>query len=80
MIRPLLRLVALGVLAALAAGCPVIVKGHPSHPGTGELVARELSAAVADAGLPEGTFAHLPAAGVEVGEALVDAPEIAAAM
>jgi NADP-dependent aldehyde dehydrogenase len=64
--------------AALAAGCPVIVKGHPSHPGTGELVARELSAAVAEAGLPEGTFAHLPAAGVEVGEALVDAPEIAA--
>ncbi len=64
--------------SALAAGCPVVVKGHPSHPGTGELVARELSAAVADAGLPEGTFAHLPAAGVEVGEALVDAPEIAA--
>jgi NADP-dependent aldehyde dehydrogenase len=64
--------------SALAAGCPVIVKGHPSHPGTGELVARELSAAVAGAGLPAGTFAHLPAAGVEVGEALVDAPEIAA--
>jgi NADP-dependent aldehyde dehydrogenase len=64
--------------SALAAGCPVIVKGHPSHPGTGELVARELRAAVADAGLPEGTFAHLPAAGVGVGEALVDAPEIAA--
>jgi NADP-dependent aldehyde dehydrogenase len=64
--------------SALAAGCPVIVKGHPSHPGTGELVARELRAAVAEAGLPEGTFAHLPAAGVEVGEALVDAPEIAA--
>ena len=64
--------------SALAAGCPVIVKGHPSHPGTGELVARELRAAVADAGLPEATFAHLPAAGVEVGEALVDAPEIAA--
>src|SRR5262245_49324561 len=64
--------------SALAAGCPVIVKGHPSHPGTGELVARELSAAVADAGLPDATFAHLPAAGVEVGEQLVDAPEIAA--
>jgi acyl-CoA reductase-like NAD-dependent aldehyde dehydrogenase len=64
--------------SALAAGCPVIVKGHPSHPGTGELVARELRAAVADAGLPEGTFAHLPAAGVEVGEVLVDAPEVAA--
>src|ERR671930_305608 len=62
--------------SALAAGCPVIVKGHPSHPGTGEIVARELRAAVADAGLPEGTFANLTAAGVEVGEALVDAPEV----
>jgi NADP-dependent aldehyde dehydrogenase len=64
--------------SALAAGCPVIVKGHPSHPGTGELVDRELRAAVADAGLPEGTFANLTAAGTEVGEALVDAPEITA--
>ena len=64
--------------SALAAGCPVVVKGHPSHPGTGELVARELAAAVAEAGLPDGTFAHLLAAGVEVGEALVDAPAIAA--
>ena len=64
--------------SALAAGCPVVVKGHPSHPGTGELVAREVRAAVADAGLPAGTFAHLLAAGVEVGEALVDAPAIAA--
>ena len=63
--------------SALAAGCPVVVKGHPSHPGTGELVARELQAAVADAGLPDGTFAHLLAAGIEVGEALVDAPAIA---
>jgi len=64
--------------SALAAGCPVIVKGHPSHPGTGELVARELRTAVAEAGLPKGTFANLPATGVEVGEALVDAAEIAA--
>jgi acyl-CoA reductase-like NAD-dependent aldehyde dehydrogenase len=64
--------------SALAAGCPVIVKGHPSHPGTGAIVARELQAAVADAGLPAATFAHLPAAGVEVGELLVDAPQVAA--
>ena len=64
--------------SALAAGCPVIVKGHPSHPGTGELVAREVRAAVRDAGLPDGTFAHLLAAGIEVGEALVDAPGIRA--
>jgi acyl-CoA reductase-like NAD-dependent aldehyde dehydrogenase len=64
--------------SALAAGCPVVVKGHPSHPGTGELVARELRAAAADAGLPEGTFAHLLASGVEVGEALVDDPGVTA--
>ena len=64
--------------SALAAGCPVVVKGHPSHPGTGELVAREVGAAVRDAGLPDGTFAHLLAAGIEVGEALVDAPGIQA--
>src|ERR687888_880029 len=64
--------------SALAAGCPVVVKGHPSHPGTGELVAHELRAAVADAGLPEGTFAVLQSSGNEVGEALVDEPAIAA--
>src|SRR6185503_17706025 len=64
--------------SALAAGVPVIVKGHPSHPGTSELVARELSAAVADAGLPAGAFAHLPAASLEVAQALVDAPAVKA--
>jgi NADP-dependent aldehyde dehydrogenase len=64
--------------AALAAGCPVVVKGHPSHPGTGAVVARELRAAVAGAGLPEGTFTLLQSSGVAVGEALVDAPAIAA--
>ncbi len=64
--------------SALAAGCPVLVKGHPSHPATGALVAEELLAAVAEAGLPEGTFAHLPSAGIAVGEALVDATGIKA--
>jgi NADP-dependent aldehyde dehydrogenase len=64
--------------SALAAGCPVVVKGHPAHPGTGSIVARELRAAAADAGLPAGTFDHLPASGVEVGEALVDDPGITA--
>jgi NADP-dependent aldehyde dehydrogenase len=64
--------------SALAAGCPVVVKGHPSHPGTTAVVAREVSAAVAEAGLPEGTFAVLQSSGVEVGEALVDEAAIAA--
>jgi acyl-CoA reductase-like NAD-dependent aldehyde dehydrogenase len=64
--------------SALAAGCPVVVKGHPAHPGTSTLVAEELSAAVADAGLPSGTFGHVLAAAHEVGGALVDHPDIAA--
>jgi acyl-CoA reductase-like NAD-dependent aldehyde dehydrogenase len=64
--------------SALAAGCPVVVKGHPAHPGTGAVVARELRAAAADAGLPDGTFDHLQSSGVAVGEALVDDPGIAA--
>ncbi len=42
--------------SALAAGCPVVVKGHPSHPGTCELIARAITKAVADCGLHPGTF------------------------
>ncbi len=64
--------------SALAAGCPVIVKGHPSHPGTSEIVAREVRLALLEAGLPEGAFALLQSSGTAVGEQLVDAPEIAA--
>jgi NADP-dependent aldehyde dehydrogenase len=64
--------------SALAAGCPVVVKGHPSHPGTSAVVAREMLAAVDKVGLPEGTFALLQSGGVAIGEALVDEPAIAA--
>jgi NADP-dependent aldehyde dehydrogenase len=64
--------------SALAAGCPVIVKGHPSHPGTSAVVAREVSGAADDAGLPEAVFRLLQSSGVAVGEALVDEPAIAA--
>jgi acyl-CoA reductase-like NAD-dependent aldehyde dehydrogenase len=64
--------------AALAAGCPVVVKGHRSHPGTGERVAAAVTRAVAAVGLPAGTFTSLHAAGRDVGEALVAHPDIAA--
>jgi NADP-dependent aldehyde dehydrogenase len=64
--------------AALAAGCPVVVKGHPCHPATGELVAEEFAAAIAEAGLPAGAFTHLLSAGHEVGLALVDHPAVRA--
>jgi acyl-CoA reductase-like NAD-dependent aldehyde dehydrogenase len=57
--------------AALAAGCPVIVKGHPSHPGTGTLVAAQLAEAVAEARLPAGTFGHILDSGNTLGEQLV---------
>ena len=64
--------------SALAAGCPVIAKGHPSQPGTNELVARCVARAVHAAGLPEGTFAPVQGAAQELGEALVDAEGVAA--
>ena len=64
--------------AALAAGCPVVVKGHPSHPGTGSLVAEIAIEALSGAGLPDGTFAHLLSGENAVGEALVDHPAIEA--
>lgn len=57
--------------SALAAGCPVIVKGHPAHPGTSELVARAIIAAARAARLPPGVFSLLHGAGNDVGRALV---------
>ncbi len=56
--------------SALAAGCPVVVKGHPAHPGTGELVGEAIRKAVETCGLPEGTFSLLLGAN-ETGSALV---------
>lgn len=64
--------------SALAAGCPVIVKAHPAHPGTGELVGRLILHAVRDLGWPEGTFSLLFDAGFEVGQALVQHPLVRA--
>jgi 2,5-dioxopentanoate dehydrogenase len=64
--------------SALAAGCPVVVKAHPAHLGTSELVGRAIQQAVADSGLPEGVFSLLIGAGNEVGEALVAHPAIKA--
>ena len=64
--------------SALAAGCPVIVKAHPAHPGTSELVGRAIQAAVSSCGLPEGTFSLLFDAGQSIGQALVADPRIAA--
>ncbi|MFK8058464.1 MAG: aldehyde dehydrogenase (NADP(+)) [Polaribacter sp.] len=57
--------------AALASGCPVIVKSHPMHSGTGELVASAIIKAAQKTGMPNGVFSNLNSSGIEVGQQLV---------
>jgi NADP-dependent aldehyde dehydrogenase len=64
--------------SALAAGCPVVVKAHPSHPATSEAAFAALARACAAVGAPAGTVGLVHGAGTEVGAALVTAPGIAA--
>lgn len=64
--------------AALAAGCPVIVKSHPMHAGTGELVSSAIIKAAKKTGMPEGVFSNLNSSGIEVGVELVKHPEVKA--
>lgn len=64
--------------SALAAGAPVIVKAHPGHPGTSELVGRAIRNAVVAQNLPEGTFSMLISSGVDAGVRLVSDPRIRA--
>jgi NADP-dependent aldehyde dehydrogenase len=60
--------------SALAAGCPVITKAHPAHPGTSELVATALARAAKETGMPDGVFSMIHAKGFEIGMALVEHP------
>jgi 2,5-dioxopentanoate dehydrogenase len=64
--------------SALAAGCPVIVKGHPAHPGTSELVAQAVVAAAHACKLPAGVFSLLNGNSNELGAALVAHPLVKA--
>lgn len=64
--------------SALAAGCPVVVKGHPAHPGTGEIVAQAINAAIKATGVDPGVFSFIQSDGIEVGQALVQHPLIRA--
>ena len=64
--------------SALAAGNPVIVKAHPAHPGTSELVGQAISRGLHACGLPQGIFSLLFDAGTEVGVALVQHPKVKA--
>ncbi|NNE77990.1 MAG: aldehyde dehydrogenase (NADP(+)), partial [Pricia sp.] len=62
--------------SALAAGCPVIVKSHPMHAGTGELVSSAIIKAAQRTGMPDGIFSNLNSSGIEVGQQLVLHPKI----
>jgi NADP-dependent aldehyde dehydrogenase len=64
--------------SALAAGCPVIVKSHPMHAGTGELVASAIIKAANKTHMPNGVFSNLNSSGIEVGVQLVKHPEVKA--
>ncbi|MBV9339452.1 MAG: aldehyde dehydrogenase (NADP(+)) [Acidobacteria bacterium] len=64
--------------SALASGNPVIVKAHPAHPGTSELVGQAIGRAVQDCDLPEGVFSLLFDGGNHVGTALVKHPLVKA--
>ncbi|MFO7325637.1 MAG: aldehyde dehydrogenase (NADP(+)) [Pseudomonadota bacterium] len=64
--------------SALAVGCPVVVKAHGAHPGTGELVGEAIAAAAARTGLPAGVFSMLHGEGATLGQALVRHPAAAA--
>ena len=64
--------------AALAAGCPVVVKGHSAHPGTGELVAQAIEKAVKAMDLHPGVFNLIQGGKRDVGAALVQHPLVRA--
>jgi 2,5-dioxopentanoate dehydrogenase len=57
--------------SALAAGCPVIVKAHPAHAQTSQIVADAILTAAEKCNMPKGIFAHVHGVNFEVGKALV---------
>lgn len=64
--------------SALAAGCPVVVKGHPAHPATSELVAQAISAAIKQCDMDPGIFSLIQDDGIEAAQHLVTHPKISA--
>lgn len=64
--------------SALAAGCPIVVKAHPAHPGTSAIVAGAINAAVIACDMPDGVFSMLYDTGLTIGQALVCHPAIKA--
>ena len=66
-------------ISAFAARNPVVVKAHPAHPGTSELVAAAISNVIQAKSMPEGTFSMLHAKAPTLSLALVSHPATRAA-
>lgn len=64
--------------SALAAGCPVVVIAHSSHPGVAEIVGGAVIRAAQSTGMPEGVFSLLYGGGRTVGQSVVKHPAIQA--
>jgi alpha-ketoglutaric semialdehyde dehydrogenase len=64
--------------SALAAGCTVVVKAHPAHPGTSELVGHAILQAIKKCNIPEGTFSLVQGLAHEVGLGIARHPLIKA--
>jgi NADP-dependent aldehyde dehydrogenase len=64
--------------SALAAGCTIVVKAHPAHPGTSEMVGNAIRKAIMECDMPDGTFSLVHGHSVEVGMAIVNNSHIKA--
>ncbi|BBN81755.1 2,5-dioxovalerate dehydrogenase [Pseudoalteromonas sp. A25] len=64
--------------AALAAGCPVVMKSHTAHPATSELMTRAIDKAIVKTGMPKGVFSMIQAKGYGISHQLVAADSIKA--
>ena len=64
--------------SALAAGCPVIVKSHPMHAGTGELISSAIIKAVKITKMPDGVFSNINSGGIQTGIDLINNPLVKA--
>lgn len=64
--------------SAIGAGCSVIIKAHPAHPQTSQIMADAISAVVKAFGWPEGIFSHITGTSYEIGTYLTQHPDIRA--
>ncbi|WP_347217640.1 aldehyde dehydrogenase (NADP(+)) [Chryseobacterium sp.] len=64
--------------SAIGAGCPVIVKAHPAHPQTSQMMADVITNTVKEFGWPEGIFSHITGTSYEIGAYLTQHQDIQA--